>query len=55
MKSLAHNKSLSMYGKWGKIRWAKLSQIPPYEVFHGKAFAVPYVLQYLSNAIIYSL
>ena len=32
-----------MYRKWGKIRWAKLLQIPPNEVFHGKTFAVPYI------------
>ena len=31
------------YRKRGKIRWIKLSQIPPNEVFHGKTFAVPYV------------
>ena len=31
------------YRKRGKIRWAKLSQIPPNVVFHGKTFTVPYV------------
>ena len=31
------------YRKRGKICWAKLSWIPPNEVFRGKAFAVPYV------------
>ena len=40
-----------MYRKRGKIRWAKLLQIPPNEVFHGKTFAVPYVC---NNAIIRS-
>ena len=29
--------------KWGIIRWAKLSQIPPNVVFHEKTFVVPYV------------
>ena len=27
----------------GKIRWAKLLQIPPNVVFHRKTFAVPYI------------
>ena len=31
------------YRKRGKIRWAKLSWIPPNVVFHGKTFAVSYV------------
>ena len=31
------------YRKQGKIRWAKLSRIPPNEVFHRKTFTVPYV------------
>ena len=31
------------YHKPGKIRWAKLSRIPPNVVFHGKTFAVSYV------------
>ena len=35
--------STSVYRKQGKIRWAKLSRIPPSVVFHGKTFAVPYV------------
>ena len=41
-----------MYHKRGKIRWAKLSWIPPNVVFHGKTFAVPYVC---NNATIQSI
>ena len=33
----------SDYHKRGKIRWAKLLQIPPNEVIHRKNFVVPYV------------
>ena len=40
------------YRKRGKIRWAKLSRIPPNVVFHGKTFAVPYNCY---NAIIQSI
>ena len=31
------------YHKRRNIRWDKLSQIPPNEVFHRKTFMVPYV------------
>ena len=34
---------LLSYRKRGKIRWAKLSRIPPNVVFHGKTIVVPYV------------
>ena len=32
-----------LYRKRGKIRWAKLLQIPPNVGFHGKTFVMPYV------------
>ena len=32
-----------VYHKQGKIRWAKLSWIPPNVGFHGKTFVMPYV------------
>ena len=31
------------YCKQGKIRWSKLSWIPPNKVFHRKTFVVPYI------------
>ena len=37
-----------IYRKRGKIRWAKLSRIPPNVVFHRKTFAVPYVYNTLT-------
>ena len=35
------NSALAIYRKQGKIRWDKLSRIPPNVPFHGKTFAVP--------------
>ena len=42
------------YRKRGKIRWPKLSRIPPNVVFMGK-FSRCLTLQHLNNAIIRSL
>ena len=39
------------YRKRGKIYWAKLLQIPPNVVFHGKTFVVPYVYPTLTTSL----
>ena len=46
---------LLIYHKRGKIHWAKLSQIPPNVVIHGKTFTVPLRLPHLYNIVIQSL
>ena len=43
MEKLMSFNPAKCYRKRGKIRWAKLSRIPPTEVFHGKTFTVPYI------------
>ena len=38
-----HHEVQTKYHKRRKIRWGKLSQIPPNEVFYRNTFTVPYV------------